>query len=415
MFNFFLILGNKLPSVFIMATRIAMMAAKFALALYLARYMGLESLGLYGLLASAVAALPVLFRAGIFNILSRDSVTQSKEDLTLNLFRYYVGVLVIYVSILPIVIGASFFVDLGFPILLVYLLVIIEHIVIDWFYLLISLRRPVRSNLMLFAQAGGWMFAFMLCSWFWPEMRTISTLLLFWAGGGLFSIATTLGIWAAYPWKNIPKSFSKQWYLEKWKSSRLYYVGDIANAGSVHIDRYLVGIVLGLEWAGVYVFFWQMANAVYTLVTTGVLHLYRPLLIDSYHKNNNSPEFLSLYAKSLKRIALSSLFLSLSVVFIAPYVADWADKPQTTSSLPVLWLLLSAMFLKVLSDGAGNALFAQRRDTTLIGSNLVAMSFVTGFVFIGLKVYGLYGAAISLIAVNTLLFLYRNYRTRESS
>lgn len=405
--------GKSLASLLIMGLRVVMMAAKFALAIFLARFMGLEVLGLYGLLASAVSVLPVILRAGIINVFGRDAVTQSPEALARNLVHYYIALAGAYTLCGAALAGVCLLTGYWLLPWLVFALVVLEHVVGDWFSLLVSTRRAVRANLMLFAQAGGWMLAFMICAWFLPELRNVPVLLLFWAGGGVLAILSTFSAWRGLPLRStLGQGISKGWYREHWKKSRFFYLSDIAYAGGIHIDRYLVGIVLGLELTGVYVLFWQMANAVHTLVLTGVIQLCRPRLIEA-HAREGFDAFRALYRKCMKSIAFSVLGLSLSVAAIAPLVTGWTDRPLALSYIPLLWVMLCAMCLRALADGAGSGLLARYMDKALIGSNLMQVCGTALFVLAGLHLSGIYGAALGIALVHALTLAVRQYALKR--
>ena len=66
----------------IMAMRASIMGSKFALAIFIAHYLDLSTLGLYGLAAGAIAVVPVLVNIGMNHVLMRDAVTASAAELT---------------------------------------------------------------------------------------------------------------------------------------------------------------------------------------------------------------------------------------------------------------------------------------------------------------------------------------------
>src|SRR4051794_1108031 len=61
----------------IMAMRASIMGSKFALAIFIARYLDLSSLGLYGLTAGTIAVVPTVVNAGMNHLLMRAAVTSS--------------------------------------------------------------------------------------------------------------------------------------------------------------------------------------------------------------------------------------------------------------------------------------------------------------------------------------------------
>lgn len=408
-------LGNRdITSLLIMAVRITMMAAKFALSIFLARYMGLEVLGIYALLASAATIIPVFCKAGLPNILMRNAVTQSPEDLARNLFHYYAAVSGIYVLLFPVVCIIAAYFDVLPVALLMFSIVLVEHVVTDWFYLIVALKKPLRANIMLATQAGAWMIAFMVLAWVFPALRTLDVMLVFWMGGGVIALLSAIGFWKTFPWRSIrAQGIERCWYSEQWKKSRLFYVSDIAHVGSLYLDRYLIGLFLGLEMTGVYMLFWQMANAVFTLVTTGVLQIYRPKLIESHAKGDRDV-FASLYIETIKKILTSSVMISVAVAVVAVFVTQWTDKPLALQYLPLLWLLLAAICIRLVADVAGSALYAKHMDGILVLTSILQCLGSVVFVAMGLYVWGVYGAAAGAILIYILMFIFKHKAVKRA-
>jgi len=72
----------------IMKIRGASLVAKFLLTLFIARFMGFEQLGLYGLITAATIWAPVVLGLGITYTLSRHAVTQTTGEVTAALRQY---------------------------------------------------------------------------------------------------------------------------------------------------------------------------------------------------------------------------------------------------------------------------------------------------------------------------------------
>jgi hypothetical protein len=68
--------SRALLAALIMAMRGATQVAKFALTLFIARFIDLETLGLYGLVVGLTVVLPVIAGLGLVNCLGRHAVTQ---------------------------------------------------------------------------------------------------------------------------------------------------------------------------------------------------------------------------------------------------------------------------------------------------------------------------------------------------
>src|SRR5690606_14272117 len=73
---------DTFSSLTIMTIRVAMLLAKFALSVFIARYMGLAELGVYGLIVGAAATVQTVLRGGVLPLLARDAVHQSLPEIT---------------------------------------------------------------------------------------------------------------------------------------------------------------------------------------------------------------------------------------------------------------------------------------------------------------------------------------------
>src|SRR3954466_11205554 len=88
--------SNFVVVLIVMAMRASVMAAKFALALFIAHYLDLSSLGLYGLASGAIAIVPVVVNTGMNHLLMRNAVTASPNELTDSMRHHWTFVFSVY-------------------------------------------------------------------------------------------------------------------------------------------------------------------------------------------------------------------------------------------------------------------------------------------------------------------------------
>ncbi len=397
----------------IMGFRVAAMVAKFALTVFIARFIGLEALGFYGVIFAIVALVPTLYRAGFNKIIFREAVTQSPQALTRNLVHYGFAMGGLYLLSLPILIGYMGWSGLWYFPFLVFILIVVEHIVGDWFQLLIALSRPLRANILLFTQAAAWMGAFMISAYLLPDLRSIEILLLFWVGGGLLAIGTTCGVWLSLPWlKACRAGISRAWYRVYWRKCKYFYISDVAEVGSSTADRFIVSSILGLDLTGVYVLFWQFANAVHTLVWSGVGNIYRPRLIQAFEKHWQT--FPNLFKEYLWRVGGSALVMSLLVGICGYIVIPFIDRPLVVTYMPLLMLFLLAVVIRLVSSGVNQALFACQQDQVVILGNIFLVFCSMAFLGAGLLLFGMYAGVGALICAQLIGLMYRGYFMKKT-
>src|SRR4030088_2181201 len=119
----------------IMAMRASIMGSKFALAIFIARYLDLSSLGLYGLAAGAIAVVPVVVNIGMNHLVMRDAVTASPAELTHSLRHYWSFVTSAYIILLALAVLLTIVFDTSVLWILIIAVMFFEHIGYDVFYL----------------------------------------------------------------------------------------------------------------------------------------------------------------------------------------------------------------------------------------------------------------------------------------
>src|SRR4051812_35558368 len=80
--------GRAATSLMILGLRGGTLAAKVALTVFVARFIGLEALGTYGLIVGLTVAIPVVASLGLIAVVCRNAVTQNLAEVT-GFLRYY--------------------------------------------------------------------------------------------------------------------------------------------------------------------------------------------------------------------------------------------------------------------------------------------------------------------------------------
>jgi len=390
----------------IMGMRAGMLAGKFLLSLFIVRYIGLEALGIYGLIGGAAAIIQMAVRLGVFSSLSRIAVNQPLEELTKNLRHYGVGCLVLYLLLLPIVIATGWHFGQMEIALLSYAAIVLEHISLDVFVLTNNLNKPRLANMLLSLQSAFWIYLFMALAFTIPSLRTLDAVFTFWIAGGLATLAIAALLTRHWPWKQaFHEKVSLSWYhfhvLKSWR----IYASELIGVIALYIDRYLISIFLNLELAGVYILFWQVTNAICNLVGAGVLQVYRPRLISAYQEKNDG-QFKSLFYESSSRAMGMTFLLSIAAGIAVPYLIGFTNHPMAMEYLPLLWLMLFALLFRTAADICSYTLFAQHRDDLCLWSGLLKLVLSVGVGAAALLWIGIYGTIATSIVAAIAVVLY---------
>ncbi|MCO5132679.1 MAG: hypothetical protein M9932_19310 [Xanthobacteraceae bacterium] len=385
-----------MTSLTIMGLRGLSLVAKFSLTLFIARFIDLETLGVYGLIAGAAVIFPIVAGLGLIRVLSRNAVSQQLAEVT-RMLRLYWGVLAaMYVLIGIVGVGIGIYLHQLELVSIVLLIVFLEHVNGDLFILLNHLSRPLLANLLMFFRTGAWICAYMVLALVFPAFRELDVLLLFWAGGGLMAIASFAMLARDWPWLHpTSRGERRAWFVQHFNASRTLYTNDIANAVAQYTDRYLVSLFMGLEFTGVYVLFWSIGNALSNLVDTGVIQISGPRLISAHAARDGSywSVFRLLLTETLAISVVLAIVTGIAVEFAVPYL----NQPLIGGWMAVLWLILLGFVLRMIYEIQGTVFYSRSKDalTLLSGLFVIALSMIVNVMLI--PPFALNGAASAII------------------
>lgn len=388
--------SRTLTSLTIMGLRGLSLVAKFALTLFIARFLDLHTLGVYGLVAGAAVIFPIAAGLGLIRILSRNAVTQQLDEV--------IRVLRLYWGVQAAIYGLIGFVGLGIGIYLhqfalasiVLSIVFLEHVNGDLFVLLNHLLRPCLANVLMFFRTAAWICVYMILAFLFPSFRDLNILLMFWVGGGLLAIAGFALATRDWPWlSTTPGRGRREWFFHYFKASHTLYVNDVVNAAAQYVDRYLVSVFMGLEFTGVYVLFWSIGNALSNLVDTGIIQVSGPRLIDAHVRQDRS--YWALFRLLLIQTVAISIVLAIAAGGLVKIAIPYLDRPLVADWMPVLWLVLLGFVLRMAYEVQGTIFYSRYKDSFTLFSGLfvIALSILANVTLI--PAFALNGAASAII------------------
>jgi O-antigen/teichoic acid export membrane protein len=368
-------------------------AAKFALTLFVARYLGLAPLGRYGLIASAAVLSPVLLGFGVSNNLGREAVRRGPAGVTLQLLQYFLYLVPAYAVVSAVM-------ALIFPIGLVQAgvfggLLFLEHVGLDMFALMTVAGALYGANLVFSIRTAGWTLVYMPLALLDPRLRSLDAILWFWLAGNV--VATLLAVLVTPGWgwlqaaRALPKS---RLTLPHRHGSTPLYFNDVANTGFVYLDRYIIGVFLSAEMLGIYTLYWSVVNATSNLVTNTAVQPRKATLLRAAGE-------ISEFNRSLRNVALTSgqlgLFLSVAAI-VALYLAiPYIKRPELNAYLPVLFILCASMVLRTFYEVIGLSFYAYRRDDLMLYSGVVILAASLALNVVLVPMLGIWGASGVLV------------------
>lgn len=392
-------------SLLIMKLRGMTLAVKFIMNLFIARFMGFEELGLYGLVTVACIMVSPFLGLGLMTIASRKAVTQDPEEITVSLYCYSRFIVLVYAAILTGSIAVGLVLDKPYLTVLIVMVMFLEHVNTDIYGILLNVSRPFLANILHFIRSGAWMLVFMGLAFFVPALRTTEAILIGWVIGSAFALIGF--IWAVrnWPWKSAhPRMALGAWVVQTFRESRMIYASGLVETSATYLNHFLVTFFLGLEMTGVYVYFVQIPSALSNLLNSGIIQIARPRLVRAY--KNHDPAFLSIYKGCLKHTALialaAAIFAIPALYFITVYVVD---KPLALQWFPVFCAIMTT-FVLAMSVQANNLVFySQHQDILTMKVNTIGLLGGLVLNLLLLPFFALWGAAASSILLNILLLV----------
>lgn len=401
--------NSTLVMLMAMSMRAAIMGAKFALAIFIAHYLDLSSLGLYGLATGAIAIVPVMVNMGMNHLLMRMAVNVGLDELFDSLRQYWTFISVIYVLIFIAAIGVTVTFDSPSIWILLVAVIYLEHIGNDAFYLLSNLQRHLAANVIAFVRGAAWVAIYMPLAIVFPDLRNLSCLFGAWMACGLASIVLFAILSRSWPWKKGWRCrFRVSFVINTIRESYLLYVSDLSFIAGQYIDRYLVTLFLGIKAAGVYFLFWTVANATTTFLALVLQQKQRPLMIRAYAEGGDTAH--RNLTRRFMRVSFIAAF-ALSAMIAAAFQVSlfWLRQPDLTAHISALWLIVIGMAVRYMADFSAMALFSSHQDRAMTITHVSSALLLIAAQLVLLPLAGLYGAgaAILLTSVGILVWRYR--------
>lgn len=390
--------------------RLASLAGKLALSLYMGKFFPLAELGLYGLAFGAVMLAIVIFGFRVDYIVAREILGMEPSR------QRRVGTAVAALYLLSFVAAAPFAIaalmleggsgelDL---LLLIYLLCGVEAYANFLYTVTIALKRPALANALFFIRSGLWTAPAMGISYLDPDYRTVDFVILCWLAGASVSVVLNVWFmraqllvrsgWSHLPWKEV-RGFVR--------GAALVWIGSVGITLGVYVDRFVLASFLTLEDVGVATFYTSFTAAVITLVQSATTSVTFPKMIDHF----DAGEFQG-YRKELRRTATAAAILSLVILIglagAMYFLAQLLGKPELVAAYPAFLLLLLATFIRIHGETLYYGLFVERRHRAIWLGNLLFLAASLLFNLALIPSMGLIGLGIAAILSALFISLWR--------
>jgi O-antigen/teichoic acid export membrane protein len=379
----------------LMSMRAITLLVKFASTLFVAKYLGLGALGMYGLIAAAGIVAPAVLGLGIMPLISRAAVKQPLGNTKSELARYF-----IYLSALYSVIAtglAIYCAITGEWILaaLILLVIFLEHINGECYQLMINLSRPLLADSLHFIRSASWLLIYMFAASVILSWRNMETLLIAWIIGSGFSAIIYICVFARISsTSTILKTPLWNWLGARSKQASGLYLNGVATTGASYSDRYIIGAFLNLELTGVYLFFWQIQSALSNLIYTGLIQVARPGLVKNF--DQLQPDW-QLVWNLLRNTSIAAVGFSILALIAIALALPYLNMPLVSEYYSLFALVLIAFIFNVIAEAQVLVFYSQYKDRQVLLITLVVFAINISICLIGVPLWGLWGAAIAAI------------------
>jgi O-antigen/teichoic acid export membrane protein len=396
-------------SVVNMAIRLAGIAGRFALAIFLARFFSLNIVGIYGLIGGVTATLPPIIGFGLNYYLNRETIGHPPEECG-PLIRDRLLITCAALAVTGIL--AFIYIYFRNPSMFAMLatiapIIVLETIFVDIQLSLFSLKMPLLANTLLFIRSALWNAPFIFISYLEPDRRNLTFLMEWWFVGQVLAFALLAMKLRHWPWKVIIETpVNSGWIISRINAAKRIYLGDIGLAGYAYIDRFIVAALIGLEQTGIYVFLLSIAFGLQAMITSGIIQIALPHLVDAY-KNKGYSEWKVMLGQLIRRVATFAIIGSVLLFGATLVLLPWLHRPGLQQHLGLLAATLIGSTIKLLSDLISYGLYSRKQDKALGSINILGL-FLTIFntVFF-LKLFGLSGLSFSIVLTPSLMLLLR--------
>lgn len=388
-----------------MGLRGGSLLAKFGLMIYITRYIGLEAVGIFGLLQAANVIGTKLVGYGLYFVANRDMVDIAPARQAAIIRDQHAVYLLGYVPVLVLCALLWPWVPAGYESYALYsiALLIIAHQVLELGNTLIALHSPLSCNFIFAITNGLWAVPPIILGLLDPGYRTLDCVLLSWLLGALLSMLIGWGFLHYLPFRAALRERPDWMWIKKALRQGLpLFVAIMTMNLGMYVDRYVISWLTNLELAGVFVMFWSFAYAVQVLMQTGVLVNEYPRLIADYKRGDETAYWRRFRSLSWRMAWAGGLFCVIAGFAIAPIIT-FVDKPLALEHMNLFYAMLVAFWIRFQADVSNYALYARHQDKALGFSYLMNLIFtsLSNLVFVAL--WGLDGAAIALIVTAVAL------------
>lgn len=352
--------------------RLLALALRMLLTLFLARYLPLSDVGVFGLLVATTALLPGTAGLGLSYFTNREIVgvgaaaahlmARDRLLVATGCGVVCVGALIALVAtgVLPLPVSLTLF---GW-------IIVVEMIGFDLHLLLNARHKAQLANTLFFLRTAAWIPVFIGLALVLPAWRSIDGLVRVWAGGMLvFAVVATVVLRHVLTRAVFVQPFDLSRFRARYPRALPIWASDISLAFGQNLDRFVVSAIAGVEAAGVYYFFYAIANAVAQVAQAAIIQPEMPHLRTAVAQGN-VPRFRAHVTSGLYRLIAWMAPLCVAAAAAAVILAHLLGRAPLLAAPWLPFFLIAGIFARTIADYLGMTDYVLERDARFIGVNL---------------------------------------------
>lgn len=407
-------MGATATSAGLLGLRALTLAGRLALLFALARYLPLEEVAHYGLVAVTVGLAMQLLGLELHLFTGRELLQRGRAEwsaLLRDQLKVHALCYALFAPLVVVPVAAGWLAPHTAAWLLA--ITVVEHLGQEVYRTLVVVGRPQRAMVSLFFRGGGWCVAIAAAMTVAEPARALTAVFAAWTlGGGLGLWVGVAGVWSLL---RAPRSRPTDWTLLRGalRTALPFLFGTLALRGAAAAERYLLEAFHPSAVVGVYVFYSGLVGGLLALAEAVVSGLW-PRLVQSAPEASQWQEQLRRLRRSLLLLASGAAVAGAVAVAIAA-VALRGSPYQ--AGLPAFGVLLAALAVTIVSWAPHYALYALRRDRAVAYGNVATL---VGLLLAGLLLipaWGALGAACAALAgaIASAVFRFAAFRREDAA
>jgi O-antigen/teichoic acid export membrane protein len=383
--------------IFNMGLRGSTLVLRFALSFYIVKFMGLEAAGIYGLALGVVNAAPAILGWGLNYFIARDVSGKTSGVAGLYMKTRLLVTVTSLIAMTAIGLIAAYFI--GHPVIPLYFLILLvvwlETISCDIHVPLIAQEMSSQANVLFFLRTSSWILPVIGLGLAFESFRNIETIMAAWSMGYILMFTGLFFFLRNWPFRRILQAPMRlRWVKKRMRKAWLIYISDMSNVGLVYADRYIVSLLLSLSLTGVYTFYWSLANALQTLISTAVLQVAIPALFKAYN-TGSMKEWREVMIWQFTKTAAVAFGLGAAIFVSGNILVHLMNMPELGQHQVMFALLLLTAVVRSCTDLMGLGLNSLRKDGHYAFVNLSSVLLSIGMSFVLISTFGFIGAGLS--------------------